>query len=191
MVHKLGQEEDAATWSEEKLRNETDMIRTRLKRTIEQELAEDPYAQKVFAELLKQAIAEAEAMFDHPLKQYALFKKFEAQVEQRDLEGIPDSFGDNQHARAYFGAFRLAMGDTAFDANTPAETQKYVEQALAIDTAVRNAVAENSLNPQNIEAAIRKALLPNLFALMGLEKAKEVIEQVIQITRIGLSRGNL
>jgi type I restriction enzyme R subunit len=191
MVHKLGQEEDAATWSEEKLRNETDMIRTRLKRTIEQELAEDPYAQKVFAELLKQAIAEAEAMFDHPLKQYALFKKFEAQVEQREVEGIPDSFGDNPHARAYFGSFRMAMGDAAFDANAPAETQKYVEQALAIDAAVRNAVAENSLNPQNIEAAIRKALLPNLFALMGLEKAKEVIEQVIHITRLGLSRGNL
>ena len=191
MVHKLGQEEEAASWSEEKLRNETDMIRTRLKRTIEVELAEDPYAQKVFAELLKQAIAEAEAMFDHPLKQYALFKKFEAQVEQRDVEGIPDSFGDNQHARAYFGAFRMALGDVAFDANTPADMQQYLEQALAIDIAVRNAVAENSLNPQNIEAAIRKALLPDLFALMGLEKAKEVIEQVIHITRLGLSRGKL
>jgi type I restriction enzyme R subunit len=58
---------------------------------------------------------------------------------------------------------------------------------LAIDVAVRIAVAENSLNPQNIETAIRKALLPDLFALMGLEKAREVIEQVIHITRLGLS----
>ena len=85
----------------------------------------------------------------------------------------------------------MALGDAAFDANTPIEMQQYLEQALAIDTAVRNAVAENSLNPQNIEAAIRKALLPDLFALMGLEKAKEVIEQVIHITRLGLSRGKL
>src|SRR5690606_22514441 len=89
LVHQLGQEEDPATWSEEKTRNETDIIRTRLKRTIEQELADDPYAQKVFAELLKQAIAEAEAMFDHPLKQYALFKKFEEKVAQREVDGIP------------------------------------------------------------------------------------------------------
>jgi hypothetical protein len=44
----------------------------------------------VFVELLKQAIAEAEAMFDHPLKQYALFRKFEEKVEQRDVEGVPD-----------------------------------------------------------------------------------------------------
>ena len=50
-------------------------------------------------------------------------------------------------------------------------------------------MAENSLNPQNIETAIRKALLPRLFGLMGLERAKDVIEQVIQVTRVGLSRG--
>src|SRR5690606_15981786 len=73
MVHQLGKPEAAEQWSEEKTRNETDIIRTRLKKTIEQDLADDPCAQKVFADLLKQAIAEAEAMFDHPLKQYALF----------------------------------------------------------------------------------------------------------------------
>lgn len=187
LVHKLGAAEDPATWSEEKTRNETDMIRTRLKKTIEQELADDPYAQKVFAELLKQAIAEAEAMFDHPLKQYALFRKFEEKVKQRDVAGIPDAFGDNHHARAYFGAFRLALGDALEDEASGA----WAEEALAIDTAVRDAVAENSLNPQNIEAAIRKALLPGLFERMGLEKAKEVIELVIHIVRIGLARGKL
>jgi type I restriction enzyme, R subunit len=191
MVHQLGQGEDPATWSEEKTRNETDIIRTRLKRTIEQELADDPYAQKVFAELLKQAIAEAEAMFDHPLKQYALFKKFEEKVGQRDVEGIPDAFEDNAHARAYFGVFHMALGDAFFYGASADKLRPYIEEAYAIDGAVRNAVAENSLNPQNIEAAIRKTLLPRLFNVMGLEKAKEVIELVIHITRIGLSRGNL
>jgi len=150
-----------------------------------------PYAQKVFAELLKQAIAEAEAMFDHPLKQYAMFKKFEEQVEQREVEGTPDAFESNAHARAYFGTFRMALGDTFFDGANTDKLQQYVDEAYAIDVAVRNAVAENSLNPQNIEMAIRKSLLPRLFSLMGLEKAKEVIELIIHITRIGLSRGNL
>lgn len=68
---------------------------------------------------------------------------------------------------------------------------RYVDEAFAIDAAVRDAVAENSLNPQNIETAIRKALLPRLFNRMGLEKAKEVIELVIHIARVGLSRGKL
>ncbi|MBD5801880.1 Type-1 restriction enzyme R protein [Azoarcus sp. Aa7] len=190
LVHKLGTGDEPENWSEEKTRNETDMIRTRLKKTIEQDLAEDPYAQKVFAELLKQAIAEAEAMFDHPLKQYALFKKFEGQVEQRDVAGVPDAFGENLHARAYFGAFRMALGESGFDGES-AGSRPYIDEAFAIDAAVRDAVAENSLNPQNIETAIRKALLPRLFDLMGLVKAKEVIELVIQIARIGLSRGNL
>ncbi len=191
MVHRLGQPDanaDPNTWSEEKTRNETDLIRTRLKRTIEQELADDPYAQKAFADMLKQAIAEAEAMFDHPLKQYALFRKFEEQVEQREVAGVPDAFGDNPHARAYFGTFRLALGDAPFE---EAEARAYVEEALVIDAVVRDAVAENSLNPANIETAIRKALLPRLFNLMGLEKAKAVIESVIHIARIGLSRGKL
>jgi type I restriction enzyme R subunit len=69
-VADLGKGKDPATWSEEKTRNETDIIRSRVKKTIEQELADDPYAQAVFSELLKQASAEADAQFDHSYKQY-------------------------------------------------------------------------------------------------------------------------
>ena len=57
-----------------------------------------------------------------------------------------------------------------------------------MDSIVRDAVAENSLNPQNIEAAISKGLLPLLFGSLGLDNAKQVVEQVVQITRLGLSR---
>ncbi|MCI1006486.1 type I restriction endonuclease subunit R [Herbaspirillum sp. C7C8] len=186
LVHQLGAPEEVEQWSEEKTRNETDMIRTRLKKTIEQDLADDPYAQKVFADLLKQAIAEAEAMFDHPLKQYALLKKFEEQVDARDVGGLPAELSESKHLRAYFGICRLVLGEDAF-----AETDQaaWVGQAKEIDAVVRQAVAEHSLNPQNIEAAIRKALLPALFGLMGLDKAKEAIDQVIQVTRVGLARG--
>ncbi len=192
VVHKLGVDANAAdepeNWSEEKTRNETDMIRTRLKKTIEQDLAEDPYAQKVFADLLKQAIAEAEAMFDHPLKQYALFKKFEEQVENGEIAGVPDALGDNVHARAWFGICRLVIGETDFAANDAA---RLVSEAFAIDQVVRDAVAEHSLNPQNIESAIRQGLLPRLFGVMGLDRAKAAIDQIIQVTRVGLSRGSL
>ncbi|MBB6557856.1 type I restriction enzyme R subunit [Acidovorax soli] len=188
LVHQLGKAEDPKDWSEEKTRNETDMIRTRLRKTIEQELAEDPYAQKVFGELLKQAIAEAEAMFDHPLKQYALFKTFEQQLESRATPGVPDVLVDKPHAKAYFGAIRLVLGEETFTALSIEAADRLVQQALAMDTVVRNAVAENSLNPQNIEAAIRKGLLPLLFETLGLDSAKQVVEQVIQITRVGLNK---
>jgi type I restriction enzyme, R subunit len=188
LVHQLGQGEDPAKWSEEKTRNETDLIRTRVRKTIEQELADDPYAQKVFGELLKQAIAEAEAMFDHPLKQYALFKDFEQQLAARETPGVPDELATNPHAKAYFGAIRLVLGDAEFAKFDATSRAKLVSQSLAMDVVVRNAVAENSLNPQNIEAAIRKAILPLLFNGLGLDNAKQVVEQVIQITRVGLSR---
>jgi type I restriction enzyme, R subunit len=188
LVHQLGKAEDPKDWSEEKTRNETDMIRTRLRKTIEQELAEDPYAQKVFGELLKQAIAEAEAMFDHPLKQYALFQNFEQQLESRATPGLPDVLADKPHAKAYFGAIRLVLGDEAFATLSGEAVDSLVQQAFAMDIVVRDAVAENSLNPQNIEAAIRKGLLPLLFGTLGLDNAKLVVEQVIQITRVGMNK---
>jgi type I restriction enzyme R subunit len=188
LVHQLGRAEDPKDWSQEKTRNETDMIRTRLRKTIEQELAADPYAQKVFGELLRQAIAEAEAMFDHPLKQYALFKSFEEKLDARATPDMPDALADKPHAKAYFGAIRLVLGDEALAALSGDAMDKLVQQAMAMDTVVRDAVAENSLNPQNIEAAIRKGLLPLLFGTLGLDNAKLVVEQIIQITRVGLSK---
>ena len=70
-----------------------------------------------------------------------------------------------------------------------ADQDSLAQQAMDIDEVVRQAVAEHSLNPQNIEAAIRQALLPRLFELMGLDKAREAIDHVIQVTRVGLARG--
>jgi type I restriction enzyme, R subunit len=78
--------DDPESWSEEKTRAETDVIKTRITRMIEQDLADDPYAQTVFSELLKKAIREAEALFDHPHKQYVLFKELE---EQTTSQGNP------------------------------------------------------------------------------------------------------
>ncbi len=83
LVNELGKKDAPADWSEEKTRNETDIIRTRIKKTIEQDLQDNPYAQKIFSELLEEAIKEAEAQFEHPYKQYALFKDLEEQVEKK------------------------------------------------------------------------------------------------------------
>ena len=135
-VNDLGKAEDPEKWSEEKTRNETDIIRSRVKKTIEQELADDPYAQLVFSELLKQAIAEAEAQFDHPYKQYMLFKDFEEKVRQRDVEGIPAALNGNKHAKAYFGTFRLVLGDDALSART--ESRRVIDDALFIDETVQD-----------------------------------------------------
>ena len=52
---------------------------------------------------------------------------------------------------------------------------------------VNRAVAENSLNPVGIEQDVRKNLLPRLFALVELDKAKEVLNEVVQILRNGVA----
>ncbi|WP_258273326.1 hypothetical protein, partial [Escherichia coli] len=90
-------------WDNNKTRNETDIIKTRVTKMIEQELRDDPYAQEAFSKLLRMAIEEAEKLFDHPLKQYLLFREFEEQVEARKLSDIPDALAVNKHAQAYYG----------------------------------------------------------------------------------------
>jgi len=184
LVNDLGLKEPSE-WSEEKLRNETDLIKSRLKKTIEQELADDPYAQIYFSELLKLAIAEAAALFEHPFKQYALFDELEQKAQKREIDDIPQELSDNKHACAYFGILRLTVGEKP----VAEEQSAYVSISLKIDSIVNESVAENSLNPQSIETAIRKGLLPVLFKAVGLESAKKVTEDVIAITRVGLSRG--
>jgi type I restriction enzyme R subunit len=187
LINELGVDADPAKWSEEKTRNETDIIRSRVKKTIEQELADDPYAQVYFSELLRQAIAEADALFAHPFKQYALFKDFDKQITNHEVDGIPEAISGNKRARAYFGILKLVT--VSGDQGAPS-ADALVDAALLIEEAVESAVSEHSLNPQNIESAIRQALLPNLFQLIGLDKAKDVIERVIAVTRIGVSRGD-
>ena len=194
-VGKMGQKPKPDDWTEElsptKMRNETDLIKTRLARMIEQELRDDPYAQEAFSKLLRQAIEEAEKLFDHPLKQYLLFREFEEQVQERRLNDIPDLFKGNRHAQAYFGVFKKILPELFAQADGVLN-QKWADIAFEIDTTVDTAVAENSINPQNIEAEIRKKLLPRIFKECkeiggGMDQAKAIVELVVQITRVGMS----
>jgi type I restriction enzyme, R subunit len=185
LVNDLGRVQDSESWSDDKTRNETDIIKSRLTRTIEQELADDPYAETYFSELLRRAIKEANAFFEHPFKQYALFKDLEDKVQTRDIVDAPSELSDSKQALAYFGIIKLAIGAAVVNGT---ERPVYVSTARDIETAVSIAVSENSLNTHNIEAAVRKALLPMLFGLLGLDNAKNVIEQIVTVTRLGLSK---
>lgn len=190
-VGKMGQKQQPEDWSEEKTRNETDIIKTRVTRMIEQELRDDPYAQEAFSKLLRQAIEETEKLFDHPLKQYMLFREFEEQVQERRLNDIPDAFASNRHAQAYFGVFKKILPEALGVVDQQVQ-DKWIKVAFEIDQAVEISVAENSINPQNIEADIRKKLLPHMFQECkaiggGMDQAKKIVEMIVQITRVGLS----
>lgn len=190
-VGKMGQQQQPEDWSDDKTRNETDIIKTRVTRMIEQELRDDPYAQEAFSKLLRQAIEEAEKLFDHPLKQYMLYREFEEQVKDRRLNDIPDAFAGNRHAQAYFGVFKKVLPEALAVLDQQVQ-DKWVNLAFEIDQAVENSVAENSINPQNIEADIRKKLLPRMFQECrtiggGMDQAKKILEMIVQITRVGLN----
>lgn len=188
-VSKMGKTVPTNDWSEEKTRNETDIIKTRVTKMIEQNLRDDPYAQEAFSKLLRQAIEEAEKQFEHPMKQYLLFSDFEQQVQDRRLDDIPNDFAGNKHAQAYFGVLKKNLSDAL--ANQPKLQDDWVKLAFDIDQAVTDSIHEHSINPQNIEADIRKKLLPQMFALSksvggGMDQAKAIVEMIMQIMRVGL-----
>ncbi|MFA0070864.1 type I restriction endonuclease subunit R, partial [Vibrio breoganii] len=109
-----------------------------------------------FSKLLKQAIQQAKEMFDAPVKQYLLFADFEEQVKERDVKGMPtDRFAEldpkiKRHVQAFYGLFPHHLGDHVLSED---ECFNY---ALQIDEIVTAAVAEFSINPQEIENQIRR-----------------------------------
>lgn len=184
LVGNLGKDAKPEQLSDDEARNQTDKITGRVTKMIEQDLADDPYAQEYFSKLLKQAIEDTKAMFDAPVKQYMLFADFEQQVKDRNVEGVPaDQFNGNKHAQAYFGLFKHLFGD-----EQPLAEKQCVDYAFEIDELVRKSVAEFSINPSEIENNIRLGLLPMLFGDLGIDSANKLIIEVIKITRLGLAR---
>lgn len=188
LVGNMGKHAKPEEMSDDEARNKKDVITGRITKMIEQDLADDPYAQEYFSKLLKQAIDKTKEMFDAPIKQYLLFADFEEQVIDRNVEGLPtDRFSEldpkiKRHVQAYFGLFLKHVEDT----NTLNEDERF-NYALKIDEIVTAAVAEFSINPQEIENQIRRQLLPVLFKAIGMDKTNLVIADIIKNTRLGVA----
>ena len=193
LVGNLGKDVKPQDMSDDEARNQTDKITGRITKMIEQDLADDPYAQEYFSKMLKKAIEDAKAMFDAPVKQYILFADFEQEVKDRKIADVPNDFMDdagklNKHAQAYFGLFKHLF-DSELLTEKALDNEKLVALAFDIDAVVNDAVAEYSINPAEIENAIHMKLLPMLFGDLGLDNAQKLIEEVLKITRLGIARG--
>ncbi|EGR2608613.1 type I restriction endonuclease subunit R [Vibrio alginolyticus] len=188
LVRNMGKNVKPEELTDDEARNKKDAITGRVTKMIEQDLADDPYAQEYFSKLLKQAIQQAKDMFDAPVKQYLLFADFEEQVKERNIDGIPtDRFAEldpkvKRHVQAYFGLFLKHLSDV-----TSLSEEDRFNYAMQIDEVVTASVAEFSINPQEIENQIRRKLLPVLFKAIGMDTAKLIIADVIQITRLGVA----
>ncbi|HQR95282.1 MAG TPA: type I restriction endonuclease subunit R, partial [Thiotrichales bacterium] len=188
LVGDMGIKVQPDTMTDEEARNKKDVITGRVTRMIEQDLADDPYAQAHFSKMLKDAIDQAKAMFDAPVKQYMLFADFEQKVKDRNVEGIPQDKlakiepSTKRHVQAYYGLFLKH-----YEASLPISEENCFDYAIKIDEVVRKSVAEYSINPQEIENQITIGLLPLLFQELGIEKAQAIIHDVIKITLLGLA----
>lgn len=104
-------------------------------------------------------------------------------------EFVNESGKHNKHAQAYFGLFKHLFAASFLEEND-LDDESLVSCAYDIDEVVNKAVAENSLNPSQMEKDIRVGLLKLLFKAIGTDNAKKLSDKVIDITRHGISRGN-
>lgn len=177
---------DPESWSEDKARNQADLIRARIKRTIDETLDDDPFRKKAFSALLNEAIEQAESLFEHPHTMFALFRDTEAQMQAGEVPGLPPELRAEPYPAKYFGVIKLVLDDefpTADDA-----VAEYVAYARELDATISRLVGEHSVNPVDLEKAVRKALLPGLFKRMGMERASQAVEQIIHVIRVGANQ---
>lgn len=186
-VNQMGQSENPEQWNADKTRNETDLIRTRVARSIEQDLQDDPYAQEAFSQLLQQVIDEAARQFEHPLKQYWLFREFETRLANRQLDGIPATLQAQPQARAIFGIFKQELPQQ-LDSADPKTQDSWIDLALQASDIINQAVAAYSINPQGMAAEIRRQLLPPVLkqcqtAGAGMDQARSIIGRIVEIVQ--------
>ena len=94
----------------------------------------------------------------------------------------------------FTNCLKIALQSASFyeDKSFSEDDRKHYKETVKQFTAP-NAVAEHSINPQNIEAEIRKNLLPMVFAECkkvgsGMDQAKAMIERIVQVVQEGLNK---
>ena len=144
----------------------------------------NPFAQMRFSELLKEAIVEAEKLFDHPFKQYSLFVALEEKMMKGDLEGYPTKITKDLK-RAYYGALRLGLyPDQDYEKPTDRDDE-LADQAIKIEENIQKAKEEHSLNQLEMEKKIRSSLLADLFKICDkkMNLAKDILNRLVEMVR--------
>tara|TARA_Y100001960_G_C14743611_1_gene864423 strand:+ start:1366 stop:1956 length:591 start_codon:yes stop_codon:yes gene_type:complete len=178
LINYNGKDNKPEEWTNEKIKNEKAVIESRVTKTIEEKLNNDPYAKKYFSELLRETISEINSLFDSPYDQYTKIKAFEDKLNSKDIDTIPEKLSNNNAAKAYYGVFKLVLTDIG--ANV-------VDYCLEIDSTVKDIISENTLNTENIESEVRKTLIMKYHKEVEFSKLKEIINQTINIIKINIA----
>lgn len=180
-VESLGKGEPQ-TWPTEKTRSETAAIKGRVKRTIETDLADDPYAREFFSKLLNSALEKAKSLFDAPVKEYLLWADLEQKVRARDVDGMPATLPPKSRSRVWFGLLKQQEGLINLEGDSP--QSQLARLALDMEKVIAAAEQHFSINLEEQEKEIRRELLPSLFGSLGLELAQQITESVIHSLRV-------
>ena len=179
------EENDPTTWSGEKQRNEAEIIKSRLTKTIEEDLRDDPFAQKRFSEMLLEAIKQAEEQFEHPYQQYSIFEHLDQKLKSGELPGYPNELQQDRKLRAYYGVLRMLVEPQLGADKSSVRDSDYVQNARLIDEVINNARTQHSLDPIEMEKKIRGQLLGKLFHFTNkqMDLTRGLLDSIMDIVR--------
>lgn len=179
--------EEVDNWSEDKKRNESELIRSRIAKKID-DITDDPYAKTKLSEDVQKILEEIQGSFDFD-KNFLHLQEFEKDVDARKIDGIPAPLQKNAEAQAYYGIFRLAFPDLFLEPLSEEQEKKWVDFALVTQEIVTKARNENGLNQTDMEKAIKRGLRQTIRENFEdnteiTDHRKALIEEIIQNVRI-------
>lgn len=145
------------------------------------ETAASPFGPVLHAYPMQQALADGVVRPPHEPARWGEPVAQEVH-EPAGVYQVPATSASTRGESTWLAILRSAAGDAGFEA---VAAERWADEARRVQGVVQDALQEHSLNPRDIEAAVRQALLPRLFALMGLERARAAIDQMIRAAGVG------
>jgi type I restriction enzyme R subunit len=167
-----------------------DTIANRVKKTLTEQMEQDPAAYRRFSQLIDDAIAEYRAGRLSERDYLNRMQDALAQIQQGRSSDVPAQLNRYQHARAYYGIIREAASTYRADSQAATSSDLLADAAIAIEQMIETHKIRDWTRNHDVQKAMMNALEDMLYeraAQLGLHltgtEMDTLLEQLIEVAR--------
>jgi type I restriction enzyme R subunit len=167
-----------------------DTIANRVKKTLTEQMEQDPAAYRRFSQLIDDAIAEYRAGRLSERDYLNRMQDALAQIQQGRSSDVPAQLNRYQHARAYYGIIREAASTYRADSQAATSSDLLADAAIAIEQMIETHKIRDWTRNHDVHKAMMNALEDMLYeraAQLGLHltgtEMDTLLEQLIEVAR--------
>jgi type I restriction enzyme R subunit len=167
-----------------------DTIANRVKKTLTEQMEQDPAAHRRFSQLIDDAIAEYRAGRLSERDYLNRMQDALAQIQQGSSSDVPAQLNRYQHARAYYGIIREAASTYRADSQAATSSDLLADAAIAIEQMIETHKIRDWTRNHDVHKAMMNALEDMLYeraAHLGLHlsgtEMDTLLEQLIEVAR--------